>query len=48
MTCTAAAAAPTILKQHPGWRLIQSVSGVFRWITLVGRTYIATPDIHRA
>ena len=34
------------LKQHLGWALTQSASGIFTWATPTGRTYITTPDVH--
>jgi hypothetical protein len=37
-----------ILKQHPGWQLIQSAPGLFRWTTPAGRSYAVSPDIHLA
>jgi hypothetical protein len=37
-----------ILKQHPGWQLVQVSPGTFLWTTSAGRTYAATPDRHAA
>jgi hypothetical protein len=37
-----------ILKQHPGWQLVQVSPGTFLWTTSAGRTYAATPDTHAA
>jgi hypothetical protein len=36
------------LKQHPGWSLVQTVPGTFRWTTPAGRTYTIGPDVHPA
>jgi hypothetical protein len=37
-----------MLKQHPGWQLVQVRPGAFRWITPPGRSYPCAPDTYAA
>jgi hypothetical protein len=37
-----------MLKQHPGWHLIQARPGTFQWITPTGRAYACAPASYAA
>jgi hypothetical protein len=37
-----------MLKQHPGWRLIQARPGTFQWVTSAGRSYTCAPASYAA
>lgn len=34
------------VKQRPGWRLDQTVPGIFTWTTPAGRRYVVSPDAY--